>query len=68
MKNQLKLMISKQFADRSHFGMNIESLFYEELFSAKVWKFLKEKGGPDPNPNFFRNFCLLEMKQEKKVP
>ena len=30
MKNQLKLMVSKNFADRSHFGSNIESLFYLE--------------------------------------
>ena len=28
MKNQLKLMVSKNVADRSHFGSNIESLFY----------------------------------------
>ena len=28
MKNQLKLMISKKVADQSHFGSNIESLFY----------------------------------------
>ena len=29
MKNKLKLMILKKVADRSHFGLNIESLFYE---------------------------------------
>ena len=28
MKNKLKLMISKKIADQSHFGSNIESLFY----------------------------------------
>ena len=28
MKNQLKLMVSNKVADRSHFGSNIESLFY----------------------------------------
>ena len=28
MKNQLKLMVSKKVADRSHFGSNIESLLY----------------------------------------
>ena len=27
-----------------------------------------EKGGPDQNPNFLRNFCLLDMRLEKKVP
>ena len=28
MKNQLKLTVSKNVSDRSHFGSNIESLFY----------------------------------------
>ena len=28
MKNKLKLMISKKVADQSHFGSNIQSLFY----------------------------------------
>ena len=31
MKNQLKLMVSKKVADQSHFGLNILSLFYQEL-------------------------------------
>ena len=33
MKNKLKMMISKKVADRSHFGSNIESLFYSVVFS-----------------------------------
>ena len=32
MKNQLKRMISKKVADQSHFGSNIESLFYTESY------------------------------------
>ena len=36
-------------------------------FSAKVWRFYKKRGrGADQNPNFLRNFCLLDMRMKKK--
>ena len=36
-------------------------------FSSYSLDIFQEKGGgPDQNPNFLRNFCLLDMRREKK--
>ena len=29
---------------------------------------MEREAGPDPNPKFLRNFCLLDMRPGKKVP
>ena len=40
MKNQLKLMVSKKVAERSHFGSNIEILLYAPLLNVMYDKMM----------------------------
>ena len=39
---------------------------FEELLSAWIRKYSKEKGGGDSNNKFWRNFCVLEIRPEQK--
>ena len=41
-------------------GGGAKSKPVEELLSAYVWIFFKQRGGAEPNPSFLLNFCLLE--------
>ena len=40
----------------------------EELFQFRVGHFPRKGGVADPNPNFLRNFRLLEKRPEQKLP
>ena len=47
-------------------GGEVKSKPYEELFQLKFGHFPRKGGGRDQNQNFLRNFCLLDMRLEKK--
>ena len=45
-------------------GSHIQTLW--GICFSLSWDIFQEKGELDPIPNFLRNFCLLEMRPEKK--